>query len=84
MRQPLTSDEHTLASARLVRIEGETRDLLQLLSDRPEVRVKILDRLLKVREVVDQVRFNLSEISTGASQIYFPNPTRCESEVRQS
>jgi hypothetical protein len=75
MRAPLTNEQHVTAAARITRASGELRGLLELLADRPEVKARVLDKLLRGLDVLEQVRYELGEVSIGAYLAHFPNST---------
>jgi hypothetical protein len=86
MRNPMTIDEHGRASARLIRAEGELRQLLELIQDRVGVRARVLDRCLRIHEHIDLVRAELESVlfknhPAADATVYYPQTSNDLSEV---
>jgi hypothetical protein len=58
----MSVENHTAAAARLVRIEGEVKQLLELLQDRDGIKARVLDRCLRIHDLVDAVRVELEAV----------------------
>lgn len=69
-RPALNADEHLRAADRFVRINGEVRQLLELIRDRDGIPEHVLETLLQVPEIVDQVRKELTAGKPGLAMIY--------------